>query len=175
MKKTYTLFTILLLLAFGFLTLNAGTSRRLVSAVNPDKPGEAEFYVVQEKGLIAQLVQTVQTQTAVGPGFSDAAVLALRGTKKGIATKIDCNARAVFSDPYNGGVAAVYAALRPGGILAVWSAWEDRGFEQRLRHHGFMVEVERVRARSQKGGARHTIFLGSKHARERDGFAASEC
>ena len=75
----------------------------------------------------------------------------------------------------NGGVAAVYAALRPGGILAVWSAWEDRGFEQRLRHHGFMVEVERVRARSKKGGARHTIFLGSKkHARERDGFAASE-
>ena len=41
----------------------------------------------------------------------------------------------------NGGVAAAYAALRPGGVLAVWSAWEDRKFEQRLRYHGFDVEV----------------------------------
>jgi spermidine synthase len=62
----------------------------------------------------------------------------------------------------NGGVAAAYAALRPGGILAVWSAWEDRKFEQRLRHYGFAVETERVRARLKKGGPRHTIFVGVK-------------
>lgn len=62
----------------------------------------------------------------------------------------------------NGGVAAAYAALRPGGILAVWSAWEDRTFEQRLRHYGFVVETERVRARLKKGGPRHTIFVGVK-------------
>ena len=62
----------------------------------------------------------------------------------------------------NGGVAAAYAALRPGGTLAVWSAWEDRKFEQRLRYHGFDVEVKRVRARLKKGGPRHTIFLGVK-------------
>jgi spermidine synthase len=62
----------------------------------------------------------------------------------------------------NGGVAAAYAALRAGGALAVWSAWEDRKFEQRLRFHGFEVEVERVRARLKKGGPRHTIFLGLK-------------
>ncbi len=62
----------------------------------------------------------------------------------------------------NGGVAAAYAALRPGGILAVWSAWEDRKFEQRLRHYGFVVETERVRARLRKGGPRHTIFVGVK-------------
>ena len=64
----------------------------------------------------------------------------------------------------NGGVAASYAALRPGGALAVWSAWEDRKFEQRLRFHGFVAQVDRVRARLKKGGARHTIFLGLKHA-----------
>lgn len=62
----------------------------------------------------------------------------------------------------NGGVAAAHAALRPGGTLAVWSAWEDRKFEQRLRYHGFDVEVARVRARLKKGGPRHTIFLGMK-------------
>ena len=62
----------------------------------------------------------------------------------------------------NGGVAATYAALRAPGTLAVWSAWEDRKFEQRLRHYGFDVKVERVRARLKKGGPRHTIFLGFK-------------
>jgi spermidine synthase len=64
----------------------------------------------------------------------------------------------------NAGVAASYAALRMGGALAVWSAWEDRKFEQRLRFHGFVAQVERVRARLKKGGARHTIFLGLKNA-----------
>ncbi len=64
----------------------------------------------------------------------------------------------------NGGVAAAHAALRPRGTLAVWSAWEDRKFEQRLRYHGFEVEVTRVRARLKKGGPRHTIFLGFKRS-----------
>jgi len=58
------------------------------------------------------------------------------------------------------GLVAIRTALTAGGVLAVWSAWEDRKFEQRLRHHAFIVEVERVRGRLKKGGPRHTIFLG---------------
>jgi spermidine synthase len=58
------------------------------------------------------------------------------------------------------GLAAARDALRPGGALAVWSAWEDRKFEQRLRYAGFRVHVERVRARLKQGGPRHTIFIG---------------
>lgn len=58
------------------------------------------------------------------------------------------------------GLAAARAALKAGGVLAVWSAWDDRKFEQRLRYGGFTVEVERVRARLKKGGPHHTIFLG---------------
>jgi spermidine synthase len=58
------------------------------------------------------------------------------------------------------GLAAIRAALKPGGVLAVWSAWEDRKFEQRLRYGGFTVHVERVRARLKKGGPRHTLFFG---------------
>jgi spermidine synthase len=64
------------------------------------------------------------------------------------------------------GLAAARAALKIGGVLAVWSAREDRKFEQRLRYGGFTVEVERVRGRLKKGGPRHTIFLG--HNQERD-------
>jgi spermidine synthase len=62
----------------------------------------------------------------------------------------------------NDGVSAAYAALETGGVLAVWSARDDRKFEQRLRFHGFDVQVNRVRARLKKGGPRHVIFLGFK-------------
>ena len=76
------------------------------------------------------------------------------------------NGPAAFTDAGNAslyddaGLAAARAALRPGGVLAVWSAWEDRRFPQRLKYAGFDVTVERVRARLKKGGPRHTIFLG---------------
>jgi hypothetical protein len=65
------------------------------------------------------------------------------------------------------GVAAAAAALRPGGTLAVWSAYEDRTFEERLRSHGFDVTVEKVRGRLKKGGPKHTIFLARKHSARR--------
>ena len=60
----------------------------------------------------------------------------------------------------NAGLIMIRAALRPGGVLAVWSAWDDRKFEHRLRHHGYEVETVHVRARLQKGGPVHTIFIG---------------
>ena len=58
------------------------------------------------------------------------------------------------------GLAVARAALAPEGTLAVWSAWDDKKFEHRLRHAGFIVEVRNVRARLAGGGPNHTIFLG---------------
>ena len=55
-----------------------------------------------------------------------------------------------------------------GGVLAVWSAWDDRNFEHRLRHGGFTVEVERVRGRGKQGGPRHTLFLAHPSAEHVD-------
>ncbi len=63
------------------------------------------------------------------------------------------------------GIAAAFASLKMDGALAVWSAREDKKFEQRLRHGRFDVEVEHVRGRLNKGGPRHTIFLGHKSSR----------
>jgi spermidine synthase len=60
------------------------------------------------------------------------------------------------------GLAATYAALKHGGVLAVWSARDDRKFEQRLRYGGFMVAVKHVRGRLKKGGPYHTIFRAQK-------------
>ena len=59
------------------------------------------------------------------------------------------------------GVQRAKRALRTGGLFAVWSAWDDRKFEHRLRHHGFTVETHHVRARGKAGGPMHTIFVGT--------------
>ncbi|HYF53678.1 MAG TPA: hypothetical protein VEA41_05425 [Salinarimonas sp.] len=59
------------------------------------------------------------------------------------------------------GLDAARAALRPGGVLAVWSAAPDRAFEGRLRRAGFAVAVETVRAHRGRGGARHVIWLAT--------------
>jgi spermidine synthase len=60
----------------------------------------------------------------------------------------------------NAGLAMLRAALRPHGVVAVWSSHPDRKFEHRLRHHAFEVETHHVRARLKQGGPRHTIFVG---------------
>ncbi|RYG49375.1 phosphoribosylformylglycinamidine synthase subunit PurL, partial [bacterium] len=68
--------------------------------------------VASKRWVFSQYDQQVQTLTVRRPGEADAAVLALRGTKKGIATKIDGNARITYLDPYNGGRLAVLEACR---------------------------------------------------------------
>jgi spermidine synthase len=65
------------------------------------------------------------------------------------------------------GLAAAWRALRRGGVLAVWSAAPDRAFTRRLGHAGFQVEEVVVRARGDKGGRRHTIWLGRREAPRR--------
>jgi len=57
------------------------------------------------------------------------------------------------------GLAAAKAALRPGGILAVWSAAPDEGFTRRLKSAGFDAEQVTVRARSNGKGPRHVIWF----------------
>lgn len=59
------------------------------------------------------------------------------------------------------GLQTAHRALRPEGVLAVWSAGPDRLFTSRLHHAGFRVEEHRVRGHGPGKGARHTIWLGS--------------
>jgi len=99
--------------------------------------------------------------------LGDVAATLRASTRRFDAVLLDVdNGPAAFTATHNarlyddGGLAAARAALTPGGVIAVWSAWEDRRFEQRLKHAGFTVQVERVRGRLKKGGPRHTIFIG---------------
>ncbi|WP_129790575.1 spermidine synthase [Sphingosinicella sp. CPCC 101087] len=57
------------------------------------------------------------------------------------------------------GLAAARAALRPSGVLAIWSAAPDAAFARRLRAAGFAVEEVVVRARSNGKGPRHVIWF----------------
>ena len=48
-------------------------------------------------------------------------------------------------------------ALKPGGILAIWSAAPDASFTRRLKDAGYHVDEVTVAARSNGKGARHVI------------------
>ncbi len=60
------------------------------------------------------------------------------------------------------GLRAARAALRPGGILAVWSSGPDAHFPKRLKRAGFDVDEIRVHADGKRGGARHVIWFATK-------------
>jgi spermidine synthase len=60
------------------------------------------------------------------------------------------------------GLRAAHAALRTGGVLAVWSSGPDAAFAKRLRAAGFAVAEQRARANGARGGARHVIWLATK-------------
>ena len=67
--------------------------------------------IASKRWVYEQYDSTVRTNTVVGPG-SDAAVLRLRGTNRGIAMTVDCNSRYVYLNPYRGGQIAVAEAAR---------------------------------------------------------------
>jgi phosphoribosylformylglycinamidine synthase subunit PurL len=67
--------------------------------------------IASKEWVYNQYDYMVRTNTAVCPG-SDAAVIAIRGTKKALAMSIDCNSRFVYLDPYVGGAAAVAESAR---------------------------------------------------------------
>ena len=60
------------------------------------------------------------------------------------------------------GLSEAYMALRPRGVLAVWSAGPDKDFLQRLRKVGFEVDEVRVPAHGSKG-ARHIIWFACRN------------
>lgn len=62
------------------------------------------------------------------------------------------------------GLRAARKALRPGGLLAVWSAVPDRAFKARLDHAGFLVDEVKARAHKGRGG-RYVIWIATNACR----------
>jgi spermidine synthase len=59
------------------------------------------------------------------------------------------------------GLRRARSALRPGGILGIWSAAPDPAFARRLGKAGFAVEEVAVRAHAGRKGTKHMIWLGT--------------
>jgi spermidine synthase len=100
------------------------------------------------------IVSDVAEVLAASPGRFDAVLLDVDNGPDAFTATSNDN---LYGDA---GLAAIKRSLKAGGVVGVWSAWESRKFEQRLRYAGFDVKVEHVRARLKKGGPHHTIFLG---------------
>jgi spermidine synthase len=60
------------------------------------------------------------------------------------------------------GLKAIRGALRPGGVLAVWSSGPNPLFSKRLRAAGFDVNEVAVRATTKRSGSRHVIWFATK-------------
>ena len=98
----------------------------------------------------------------------DVAVTIGSGTAAFDAILLDVdNGPAAMTTASNGGLydrdglVRLHASLKPGGILALWSARDESRFERTLRAAGFEIRREHVRGGTNKRGARHTILVAS--------------
>ena len=60
------------------------------------------------------------------------------------------------------GLKAAFCALRPGGMLSVWSAGDNEAFTRLLGQCGFHTTKKMVRARNSQKGGRHILWLAQK-------------
>jgi phosphoribosylformylglycinamidine synthase len=68
--------------------------------------------IASKAWVFEQYDTMVRTNTVVGPGPSDAAVVRVKETGKGLAVKTDCNGRYVYLNPRRGAQIAVAEAAR---------------------------------------------------------------
>ncbi|UVK41951.1 hypothetical protein BPNPMPFG_003564 [Mesorhizobium sp. AR07] len=92
------------------------------------------------------------------PAAWDAILLDVDNGPEGIVHKSN---DALYSLP---GLGAARTALKPGGVLAVWSQAHDSGFARRLKQTGFVVEEVNTRANGKRG-ARHVIWIATNSPR----------
>ena len=93
---------------------------------------------------------------AAGHGSYDAILLDVDNGPDGLTA--DANDRLYT----NAGLSSAMRALKPGGILAIWSAGSDAAFTRRLQNAGFAVEEVAVKARDNGKGPRHVIWFATR-------------
>jgi spermidine synthase len=103
-------------------------------------------------------IRQADVADAIGARASafDAILLDVDNGPEGLIRK----ANDALYDPH--GLKAIRRALRPGGILAVWSSGSHPAFTRRLRDAGFDVNEVNLRATTRRSGARHVIWFATK-------------
>jgi len=108
----------------------------------------ADSRVTLHQGDVAEVIEAA-------PGGHDAILLDVDNGPGGVG-------RAANDGLYSmDGLRAARRALRPGGVLAVWSAGPNADFVRRLGKTGYRVEEAPVRATGTARGARHVIWLAT--------------
>ena len=92
---------------------------------------------------------------AAGRGAYDAILLDVDNGPGGLTTEANDGLYGAA------GLSRAAAALKPGGVLAVWSATKDAPFVQRLARGGWTVEEHQARSGGRRG-ARHVIWLARR-------------
>ncbi|MBL8559845.1 MAG: hypothetical protein JNM47_14070 [Hyphomonadaceae bacterium] len=96
-----------------------------------------------------------------------AAIVAAKGRYDAILLDVD-NGPDGLTRPANDGLysrqglAHARAALKPGGVLAVWSASSSAAFSRRLSEAGFAVDEVAVRARRKGKGPKHVVWFAQR-------------
>lgn len=102
----------------AYLDRTAAFDAGAIADVTPETAGDVLLRllgspnIASKRWVFEQYDTMVRTNTVVGPGPSDAAVVRIKGTTKGLAVKTDCNGRYVYLNPRRGGQIAVAEAAR---------------------------------------------------------------
>ena len=100
-------------------------------------------------------VEDVSRAIQSGPARHDAILLDVDNGPDGLTSRANDRLYDIW------GLKRARWALRPEGILAVWSGSPDRRFKARLGRAGFAVEEARVRANGASG-RRHVLWLARR-------------
>ncbi len=139
------------------------TGRIVVAELNP-------VVLAWCRGPLAALTNHAVADERVNVEIADVAQLIRRYAKADMLEKFDAVILDLYTGPYvrshkrddplYGSIAikTTRAALKPGGVFAVWGEDYDAGFAKRLAAAGFVSS----RHRSGRGGSGHVVYLGRK-------------
>jgi len=102
--------------------------------------------------LSTDVIEVIQSR----PAAFDAILLDVDNGPEGLIRKAN---NALYSLK---GLKAIRTALRPRGVLAVWSSGPNPTFTRRLRDAGFDANEVGVRATTKRSGAHHVIWFAAK-------------
>jgi spermidine synthase len=125
-----------------------------VVAWNRDLLGHRARHPLRDPRTNLILGDVVETIAETRGGY-DAMLLDVDNGPEGLSRPSN---QYLYGEP---GLARARAALRPGGVLGVWSSWANPPFTARLRRGGFQVAEHTVRARRTKG-PRRTIWVAAR-------------
>lgn len=128
------------------------------------------------RGPLADLTAGAVQDPRVRVEIADVALLIQQHARAELSASLDAVVLDLYTGPYvrthkhsdplygRFALQTTRAALKPGGVFAVWGEDYDAGFDKRLRGAGFAVTSHRLRG----GGPRHVVYLGKT-----DGYRAA--